>query len=174
MTTVRTQPIPLPRKAQALSRPLWLRTQQRLRDRHGFDLDSADALSRIQSLLAATPEDADLHLLLGAAYSTRGADHEAESEVRRALEIDPRHARGRTTLAAILVRRGELEAGLREARNAAALDLDDPNVLYNLGLVEWHAGERRTASAAFDRAAQALRGDPAAPRPWWRRWFHRG
>ena len=174
MTTVRNRPLQLPRKAQALSRPLWLRTQQRLRDKHGFDLDGPDALQRIQTLVAATPQDAELHLLLGAAYSVRGAEHEAETEVRRALEIDPRLARARTTLAAILVRRGELEEGLREARNGAALDYGDPNVLYNLGLVEWFAGDRKTAIAAFDNAAQVLRGDAPVRTPWWRRVFHRG
>ena len=174
MTTVRNRPLQLPRKAQALSRPLWLRTQQRLRDKHGFDLDAADALERVQSLVAATPQDAELHLLLGAAYSVRGAEHEAESEVRRSLELDPRLARARTTLAAILVRRGELEEGLREARNGAALDYADPNVLYNLGLVEWFAGDRKTALAAFDRAAEALQGDAPAPPPWWRRLRRRG
>lgn len=173
MTTVGTRP--LPRKAQALSRPLWLRTQKRLRERYGFDLDSAEALPKIQSLVAATPGDAGLRLLLGSAYSIRGADHEAEREVRQALEIDPRSARARTTLAAILVRRGETEDGLREARNGAALDYGDANVLYNLGLVEWYAGERKTANAAFDRAAEALRGaDASQPRPWWRRILRRG
>ena len=167
MTTVGTQP--LPRKAQALNRPLWLRTQQRLRDRHGFDLDAADALPRIQSLVAASPDDAGLHLLLGSAYSVRGAEAEAETEVRRALELDPRNARARTTLAAILVRHGDLEDGLREARNGAALDYEDANVLYNLGLVEWYAGDRKTANAAFNRAAEALRKDSGPRRPWWRR-----
>jgi Flp pilus assembly protein TadD len=78
------------------------------------------------------------------------------------------------------MQRGDREEALLSARNATALDKDDPTVLYNLGLAEWFAGERRTARAAFERAAEALRastpegGGPPPPRPpWWRRLGHR-
>jgi Flp pilus assembly protein TadD len=100
--------------------------------------------------------------------------------VRRALELAPRLPRAHTTLATLLMQRGDREEALLSARNATALDKDDPTVLYNLGLAEWFAGERRTARAAFERAAEALRastaegGAPPPPRPpWWRRLGHR-
>ena len=41
----------------------------------------------------------------------------------------------------------KLNSAFARARNATALDKDDPTVLYNLGLAEWFAGERRTARA---------------------------
>jgi Flp pilus assembly protein TadD len=75
------------------------------------------------------------------------------------------------------MQRGMQEEALRSARDATALDREDPTVLYNLGLAEWFAGERKTARAAFQRAAEALHatangGTP--PSPWWRRIGRRG
>ncbi len=62
--------------------------------------------------------------------------------MRRALDLEPRLPRAHTTLATLLMHRGVQEQALRSARNAAALDKEDPTVLYNLGLAEWFAGER--------------------------------
>jgi hypothetical protein len=74
------------------------------------------------------------------------------------------------------VRSGDPEAGLAEARAAAALDAADPTVQYNLGLAEHAAGHRREAAAAFAAARQALQGEGGAPpRPrWWQRMRRRG
>jgi Flp pilus assembly protein TadD len=179
MTTTRG-PVRIPREASALRLPLWHRSQQRMRERYGFDMDAPDALERARALATASPEDAELALLLGAVLATRGEEQQAEAEVRRALELAPRLPRAHTTLATLLMQRGDREEALLSARNATALDKDDPTVLYNLGLAEWFAGERRTARAAFERAAEALRastaegGAPPPPRPpWWRRLGHR-
>jgi tetratricopeptide (TPR) repeat protein len=179
VTTTRG-PVRIPRAAAALRLPLWQRSQQRMRERYGFDMDAADALERARALAAASPEDAELALLLGAVLATRGEEQQAEAEVRRALELAPRLPRAHTTLATLQMQRGDREEALLSARNATALDKDDPTVLYNLGLAEWFAGERSTARAAFERAAEALRastaegGGPPPPRPpWWRRLGHR-
>jgi Flp pilus assembly protein TadD len=157
--------------------PLWQRSQARLRERYGFDLGDRDALDKVNALVAQSSDDPELRLLLAAVLSTRGEATMAEAEVRRALDLQPRLARARTTLATLLVQRGAYAEGLNEARNAAALDMHDPTILFNLGLAEWFAGERKTAKAAFDRAAEALQPPSSAagasPRrrrfPWRRR-----
>lgn len=174
MTTTRQSHVRIPRAASALRLPLWQRSQQRMRERYGFDMDAPDALERARALAAGSPGDPELALLLGSVLSTRGEGGQAEAEVRRALELAPRLPRAHTTLATLQMQRGEQEEALRSARNAAALDGEDPTVLYNLGLAEWFAGERSTARAAFDRAGESLRtltgGGPAPSRPpWWRR-----
>jgi Flp pilus assembly protein TadD len=181
MTTTRRGHVRIPRAAEAIRRPLWERSQQRMRERHGFDMDASDALERARAMAGDSPQEAEPALLLASVLATRGQPEEAEAEARRALELSPRMARAHTTLATLLMQRGEREEGLRSARNAAALDREDPTVLYNLGLAEWFAGERRTARAALDRAAEALRATTAAdggapPRrpPWWRRMGRRG
>lgn len=171
MTTTRGRPPRLPRAAQPLARPLWLRTQSRLRDRHGFDLNAPDLVERTAALLAMSPGDAERRLLHAAALSTRGEDERAEAEVRAALETDPALARAHTTLATLLVRRGAHEEGLGHARRAAELASSDPTVQYNLGLAEHVNGHRREASAAFGAAARLLEQEGALPprRRWWPR-----
>ncbi|HEY2704108.1 MAG TPA: tetratricopeptide repeat protein [Candidatus Dormibacteraeota bacterium] len=176
MTTSRG-PVRIPRAAEALRVPLWQRSQQRMREKYGFDMDAADAVDRARALAAGRPDDPEPALLLGSVLATRGETGPAEAEVRRALEIAPRLPRAHTTLATLQMQRGDREEALRSARNAAALDSEDPTVLYNLGLAEWFAGERSTARAAFERAAEALRaltGEPPPAPPWWRRLGHRG
>ncbi|HEX6493175.1 MAG TPA: hypothetical protein VF112_06655 [Candidatus Dormibacteraeota bacterium] len=178
--TTSGRPVHLPRAAAALRLPLWQRAQQRMRERYGFDLDSTDALDRARALAAERPDDAETALLLGSVLATRGENDLAEMEVRRALELAPRLPRAHTTLATLLMNRGMQEEALKSARDATALDREDPTVLFNLGLAEWFAGERKTAKAAFDRAAEALRaataegGAPSSPPPWWRRIGRRG
>jgi Flp pilus assembly protein TadD len=178
MTTTRRGHARIPRAAEAIRLPLWERSQQRMRERYGFDMDAPDALDRARDMAAARPQEAEPALLLASVLATRGQAAEAEAEARRALELSPQLARAHTTLATLLMQRGERDQGLRSARNAAALDMEDPTVLYNLGLAEWFAGERRTAKAAFDRAAEALRGPSngggPSRHPWWRRIGRRG
>jgi protein O-GlcNAc transferase len=147
-----------------------------MRQRWGFDFNSPDALDRVKAQLAEKPDDAERVLLHGSVLAVRGSNEEAEAEVRRALALQPDLARAHTTLATLLVQRGETAEGLQEARRAAELDGADPTVQYNLGLAEWSAGERRQASAAFDKAWTTLYGEVhrGAPPPWWRRIFRPG
>ncbi|HZS14482.1 MAG TPA: tetratricopeptide repeat protein [Candidatus Dormibacteraeota bacterium] len=168
MTTTRTPPR-IPFTAARLRLPLWQRGQQRMRDRYGFDLNAPDALQRAEQLLAATPGDADMHLLRASVLATQGNNEEAEREVRQALQLNPESARAHTTLATLLVQRGEAAEGLQEARWAAEIDATDPTVLYNVGLAEWTAGSRSAAGKAFRAASEALNGPGRTP--WWRRVF---
>jgi predicted Zn-dependent protease len=175
VTTSRA-PLRIPRTAAALRLPLWQRGQARMRERFGFDLNSPDARDRVQQLVAANPSDADMLLLRASVLATQGDNHGAELEVRRALEFQPDLARAHTTLATLLVQRGEQDEGLREARRAAELDGSDPTVQYNLGLAEFAAGNRSAANQAFDAAWKQLYGEAhqGARPPWWRRIFRRG
>ncbi|MFN2568649.1 MAG: hypothetical protein ABR564_03485 [Candidatus Dormibacteria bacterium] len=95
-----------------------------------------------------------------------GDDTGALGAARQAAQLDPASVRAQTTLAAIQVQNGDREAGLSHARRAAELDASDANVLFNLGLAEHAAGNRRAAREAFIRAGSELGMDL---RPWWRR-----
>ena len=176
MTATHRPPLRIPGVAAALRLPLWQRGQARMRERWGFDLNTPDALERVRAMVSAKPDDAEPLLLLGSVLAMRGSNEEAESEVRRALAMRPDLARAHTTLATLLVQRGEGAEGLAEARRAAELDAEDPTVQYNLGLAEWSAGDRRAASAAFEKAWHLLYGEVHEGRrpPWWRRVFRRG
>lgn len=178
MTATHRPPLRIPRVAAALRLPLWQRGQAKMRQRWGFDFNAPDALERVEALLQETPDDPERVLLHGSVLAIRGRNDEAEAAVRRALSLRPDLARVHTTLATLLVQRGETQQGLEEARRAAELDGgDDPTVQYNLGLAEWSAGDRRQANQAFQKAWNALYGEvhPGAARPpWWRRIFRRG
>lgn len=174
MTTTRARVPRIPADAERLRVPLWRRSQARVRERWGFDLDDRDALERAQAMVDEAPDDVESRVLLASVLATRGRLDEAETQARRAVDLEPRTPRAHTTLATILVQRGERDEGLKAARNAAALAMDDPHVLYNLGLAEWVAGERKTARAAFRRAQENLDAEAGAPaerprRRWWRR-----
>ncbi len=78
MTTTRG-PVRIPRAAEALRLPLWQRSQQRMREKYGFDMDSQDALDRARARVAEAPEDAEAALLLGSVLATRGEPDLAET-----------------------------------------------------------------------------------------------
>lgn len=166
MTVVRSKPVPLPRSAQLLRLPIHDRSQQRMRERWGFDLNDPQVQQRIAALLAGAPDDPERLLLAAAAASVRGDDSGALTQARRAVQLAPESARARTTLATVLMRTGEPGEALEEARRAAALDPDDAHAVYNCGLAELAAGERRRAMASFELAADLLGVDV---RPWWQR-----
>lgn len=127
-----------------------------MRERYGFDLAAPDMLERIRSLVSERPDDPDRVLLLAAALAMSGDDDLAIIQARRAAELAPQSARAQTTLASLLLRSGDQDGALAGARHAAELDGDDPTVLYNLGLAEWFAGDRKKAREAFQGAAQSL------------------
>ena len=76
--TTSGRPLRLPRAAAALRLPLWQRSQQRMREKYGFDMDSADALDRARALVGEKPDDAETALLLGSVLATRGENDLAE------------------------------------------------------------------------------------------------
>jgi Flp pilus assembly protein TadD len=153
----------LPAKAQRLRLAVWARSQARMRERYGFDLAALDMLERIRSLVSEHPDDPERVLLLAAALAMSGDDDLAVIQARRAVELAPGSARAQTTLASLLLRGGDQPAALDCARRAAELDGADPSVLYNLGLAEWFAGDRKQARTAFDSAAAALSAPPGGP-----------
>jgi Flp pilus assembly protein TadD len=51
-----------------------------------------EAVELYRRVIAAAPENAGAHLNLGFALRSMGRDEEAEAELRRAVELDPRLA----------------------------------------------------------------------------------
>ena len=170
MTVTRARGPRLPALAQQLRLPVWDRSQARLRERWGFDLAAADALERSRTLVAAEPDSAERIVLLAAALSMHGEDDLALQQARRAAELQPSLATAHSTLASLLVRRGDSADGLAHARTALDLAGAEPDagLLYNVGLAEWTAGDRTTAREHLRRAADALGTDGRVRGPWWR------
>jgi Flp pilus assembly protein TadD len=153
--------------AERLRLPLHDRSQSRLQERWGFDLNAVDAPERAEALLAEAPADPDRLLLAAAVRSSRGDDHGALVAAQTAVDADDGSARAHTTVAALLATVGDADAAHRHAVRAVELAPDDPIAVYNRGLTAWAVGDRRGARADFDRVAELL---GMAPLPWWQRW----
>jgi Flp pilus assembly protein TadD len=160
----------LPAGAERLRLPLYDRSQSRLLERWGFDLNAADAVQRAETVLAASPADPDRLLLAAAVRSSRGDDESAVAAAQSAVAAADWSARAHTTLATLLSRRGDVAAAHGHAVRAVELDPDDPVALYNRGATAWAMGDRASARADFDRAGELL-GMTALP--WWSRWGRR-
>ena len=157
----------IPATAERLRLPLYARSQARLLERWGFDLNAADASERAEALLAESPLEPDRLLLAAAVRSSRGDDPGALLAARAAVGQDDRSARAHTTLATLLARDGDHEGAHRHAVRAVELDPDDPIALYNRGVTSWALDERSAARADFERVASLL---GMSSLPWWQRW----
>jgi Flp pilus assembly protein TadD len=153
--------------ADRLRLPLHDRSQSRLRERWGFDLNAPDAAQRAETLLAESPSDIDRLLLAASVRSSRGDDRGALVAAQAAVAQDESSARAHTTLATLLGRGDDREAARRHAARAVELDPSDATALYNRGVMAWAAGDRAAARADFDRAGELL---GMGVLPWWSRW----
>lgn len=105
--------------AAAEARPSDLDAQERLIDVMLTMGQPSEAVTRFKERALAHPDDPDAWYLLGRA--TVDAE-ESRSSYRRALEIDPKHARSHMGLASILRATGDLRAAAGEYQAALALD----------------------------------------------------
>lgn len=117
---------------------------------------SGDLIAELQSILAADPDSAEAHLLLGLAYRSIGNDMlaEAVAEFRQALAIDPTLVAGRFYLANAYLDLGRAERAREELE--AALKQTPGQMQFTTLLAE---AERRTGNP--DRALALARQVPA-------------
>lgn len=169
MTSASSRAPRLPAVVERLRLPLYDKAQRRLRERWGFDLNSADSPQRAEQLLTQSPDDSDCLLLAAAVRSSRGDDAGALAAARRAVHVDPGSARAHTTLATLLAHTGDAGRAVTHAQRAAELDDSDPTVIFNRAMARWAAGERSSAREDLHRTAEML-GVPQGR--WWQRWPH--
>lgn len=118
----------------------------------------SDVAKRVLTrFLAADPDHAEAHYLLGRAHRMAADAEAAVASLRRAVELNPDHARATLTLGGLLLDTGQYEAAERlyarwteSARTAEGRTLA---VAGRLGRAEALIGQRR-----FDEAEQALSG----------------
>ncbi len=165
-TATRAARLRLPATAERLRLPLHERSQSRLQQRWGFDLNAPDALDRAEAILAESAADPDRLLMAASVRSSRGDDRGALAAAQAAVTQEESSARAHTTLATLLERSGDREAARHHALRAVELDPTDPTAVYNRGVVAWAAGERAAARADFNRAAELL---GIGVLPWWAR-----
>jgi Flp pilus assembly protein TadD len=105
--------------------------------------------------LAARPDDAGAHFMLGVIEQSHGDPRAAAAAYRRAAALDERDARPLNNLAGLLATEGDLDGALAAAQEAYRLDETNPYVMDTLGELYLRKG-------LADRAISLLKEAQAA------------
>jgi tetratricopeptide (TPR) repeat protein len=136
-------------------------------NRIGADLYSpaphpAEAIAELKSILAAEPNLAEAHMLLGLAYRMQGQPEllgEAVAELRQALAINPDLGLARLSLARIYLDMARPARARDELNTALERAPGQPQLLTMLGEAERQLGN---TTRAIEVTRQALAADPSA------------
>lgn len=157
---------------QALGRPAdarvhleraWALEPTRFETLHALlELDRAEgrlseSTARIRAAQEASPRDARLTLLRGELELRRGDTRAAETQIRRAIEIDPNYLPAYQTLAMLLVATGRSAEVLATFENAQAANPLSGVAHIELAILYEAAGRQADAIARYE---EALRLDP--------------
>ncbi|MGE5453228.1 MAG: tetratricopeptide repeat protein [Acidobacteriota bacterium] len=118
------------------------------------------ALSAYQAILAAQPDHAEAHNLLGILHYQRKDMDAAVASLTRARDLDPNHAGIQTNLGNVLKAVKQYEAAVACYQKAIALKPGDSMAHNNLGTVLNDLKRHEAALACFDRAAALQPNDP--------------
>jgi Flp pilus assembly protein TadD len=119
------------------------------------------AVRPLREAMAARPDDAEAHTLLGVVYRERGLLEAAEAELRKATKLDVTASAPHGDLAIVLDLAGRHEEAIEEHRRAVALAPSVAAWHNNLG---WSLLVAGRASEAMVELKEALRCDPSSAR----------
>lgn len=115
----------------------------------------ADAAAQFERVLALTPDNAMAHATLGGVMQLLGKDAEAESHLRRSLDLQPSYA-AYTNLGALYYREKRWAESVEMARKALDINANDWRAWSNLGLAHEWLNENDQANMAFRRELARL------------------
>jgi Flp pilus assembly protein TadD len=110
----------------------------------------AKADAEYQKLAKARSRDADLFNDWGYSYYQRNKWQDAEKNLRKALALDPQHARARCNLGLVLGQEGRYEEALKEFRSVVS----EAEAHCNLAFVYWTQGKLEDARREAQQANQ--------------------
>jgi len=108
--------------------------------------------------LKADPRNADLLIQVGRIYESVHQFKEAAGYYAKSLEIDPQNVAIRTEMASCLFYTGDIDGALSQLQQSLKYKPDDPNSLFNLGLIRWKG--RNDANGAVTIWKQMLKSNP--------------
>jgi len=117
--------------------------------RHGF---LADADELIRRALAAEPDNAEAHHMLGIIAHQSGKLPEAIEHVRRATALEPDVALYHANLGEMCRLAGRTEDAIAAGRRAIALNANHAGALSNVGIALFEQGKFEEALEHYDRA----------------------
>jgi tetratricopeptide (TPR) repeat protein len=124
-----------------------------------------EALRLLRETVAAEPNNAEAHLLLGTVLAIGGILSESIQHLREAVRLQPDSAVAHNTLGMALSRFGEIPGARAEFERAVQLDPRMAQAHLNLALTQGQAGEPDAAAESLERAINLLGETPAAAYP---------
>jgi tetratricopeptide (TPR) repeat protein len=135
------------------------------------DQTKADIRRRIAGYLVAHPQDSDAHFAYALALSKEAqpeenvnSQKEITSQLKRALELNPRMARAHVLLGDIETEAGNLPGAMNDFVQGLKLEPGNAHAHYRLSLLYRRNGQQESASQEMN-AFQALHGKPGAEDP---------
>lgn len=114
------------------------------------------AHARLDQAIGSQPNNASLHFLKGRVYGFEMNAQGAESEFRRALEIDGNYLAAYSALAALFVNTNQQQRAIEEYRRIVERRPDNPAIYTLIGMLEMNA---QNIDAAIDNYRKALAQD---------------
>lgn len=131
------------------------------RDRELGQFESA--IGYFQNAKALTPNNPDVHFLLGQTYAEAGQKDEAMKSYQSLLRIVPDHLEGRLQVAEIHRARGNWNAALQEYQRIIALDQNSPQAAVALSVMESQdTGKPEIAEVSLPRPRKITKQIPVA------------
>lgn len=124
------------------------------------DLAEKEFLKVLADPIYPSPEKA--HLNLGNLYASQGRQPEAISQMRRAVEINPKFWRGHYELASLLDASGQIGESVREYEVAAPDYKGNGEYHYRIGLAYMKLNEQGKAKEHFLRCQELSPGSESA------------
>jgi cellulose synthase operon protein C len=125
--------------------------------------DANGAIDALQSALRDDPDNAVAHYQLGTAFAQQHNDGRAESEWREAVRIRPDLSDAQRSLAALELRRGDVDAVRQTAQQIITAEPYSPDGFLLKGIAEI---ARQHYSDAQQDAQQAMQRAPQSPAPY--------
>jgi Flp pilus assembly protein TadD len=119
--------------------------------------DAARAITVLEPVARANPNDATTQLALADLYSNAGRKQDAERTVRQLVAIEPGNADALNYLGYLLADRGQqLDEAIRLVRRALDIEPNNPNYLDSLGWAYYRRGDFDQAEKYLTPAAQQM------------------
>jgi Flp pilus assembly protein TadD len=119
--------------------------------------DAARAITVLEPVAKANPNDATTQLALADLYSNAGRKQDAERTVRQLVAIEPGNADALNYLGYLLADRGQqLDEAIRLVRRALDIEPNNPNYLDSLGWAYYRRGDFDQAEKYLTPAAQQM------------------
>jgi tetratricopeptide (TPR) repeat protein len=114
------------------------------------------AIEAAKGSLAASPDVAKVHILLGFLYLDQQENEKAEEEFQKALELEPGSHDAQAGLGGVMIEKGEIESAIEILKEAARTNPKPQFAYYELGRAYERSGEKDRAIEMYKKAVDKI------------------